>query len=138
MTTFSTARCSLCGGSRLLKDGALDVCSFLSCADPLYDLRAEEATARRTALHWSDPERALLKRTLTESDILVKKPEPGPMRRLGYALASLNLFRCRAALLAARCTRSGGASEKHWRDRALVYLAQAHMLRAEAQAWGRS
>lgn len=90
--------------------------------------------------HWSERERHLLEQTLATSNdlILVRDPEPGPMRRLGYALASLHIFRCRAALLAARMSPAGGPTQQHWLTRALVYLGQAHMLRAEAQTWGRS
>jgi len=57
---FSDVRCTLCGGSRLLKDGKPEVCSFLGCKDPCHDVRAEEQRANEALLQYPktprDPE----------------------------------------------------------------------------------
>lgn len=38
-SSFSSKRCTLCGGARLKKPEGVGVCSFIGCKDPLFDLR---------------------------------------------------------------------------------------------------
>lgn len=42
---FSDVRCTICGGSRLLKNGRPEVCSFIECKDPTFDVEVERAKA---------------------------------------------------------------------------------------------
>lgn len=40
-------RCTICGGTRLVKNGRLEVCAFLGCKDPTHDVRAEREHRER-------------------------------------------------------------------------------------------